>query len=55
MPESFLEFRALLSAECAKAGYLRLATARNLIKIDVNKTRKLFDFLVAQGVLKKDP
>ncbi|KAG8039915.1 hypothetical protein G9C98_000644 [Cotesia typhae] len=45
MPESYLEFKHLLITENKKMGHLRLAQARTLLKIDVNKTRKIFDFL----------
>ncbi|ELU07914.1 hypothetical protein CAPTEDRAFT_132232 [Capitella teleta] len=55
VPESYLEFKKILTNECCKHGYLRLATARTLIKIDVNKTRKLYDFLLKQKLISKDP
>lgn len=55
VPEAFLEFKSILVGECQKLGSLRLAQARTLIKIDVNKTRKLFDFLVGEGCINKDP
>lgn len=51
VPESFLEFKSLLAAECKKNDGLRLAQARRCIKIDVNKTRRLFDFLMEQGII----
>ena len=40
--------------ECNKLGHLRLAQARALIKIDVNKTRKIYDFLVSEHIITKD-
>lgn len=55
VPEAYLEFKSILVSECKKQGCLKLGQARNLIKIDVNKTRKLFDFLVSQGLLNKEP
>ncbi|XP_075540194.1 transcriptional adapter 2A isoform X4 [Dermacentor variabilis] len=54
VPEMYLHFKALLVNEYEKLGSLRLANARAIIKIDVNKTRKLYDFLLAEGVVKKD-
>ena len=48
-----MEFRDLLVNECTKFGYLRLAQARTLVKIDVNKTRKIYDFLVNEGLINK--
>ncbi|XP_064620493.1 transcriptional adapter 2-alpha-like [Lineus longissimus] len=54
VPEAYMDFKRILVVECNKVGSLRLAQARNLIKIDVNKTRKLFDFLVDEGVIVKE-
>lgn len=51
VPENYIEFRDLLLAECRKLNGMRLAHARRCIKIDVNKTRKLFDFLMQQGTI----
>ncbi|GFR61933.1 transcriptional adapter 2-alpha [Elysia marginata] len=53
IPEAYLDFSRILIAECYKLGSLKLAQARTLIKIDVNKTRKLFDFLVLHGHIVK--
>jgi transcriptional adapter 2-alpha len=55
VPEAYLEFKEILVGECKRYGYLRLQQARSLIKIDVNKTRKLYDFLVSEGNLTKEP
>lgn len=55
VPEAYLEFREILVGECKRNGFLRLQQARTLIKIDVNKTRKLYDFLVSQGLITKEP
>ncbi|KYN40632.1 Transcriptional adapter 2-alpha [Trachymyrmex septentrionalis] len=49
MPANYLDFKHLLITESKKNGYLRLAHARILLKIDVNKTRKIYDFLVEKG------
>ena len=54
VPESYNEFKKILISECRKFGTLKLAQARTLIKIDVNKTRKIYDFLVTEGFIKKD-
>lgn len=54
VPEMYIHFKGLLVNEYQKLGSLRLANARAIIKIDVNKTRKLYDFLIAQGTVKKD-
>lgn len=38
-------------AECRKSGKLSLAESRRLLKIDVNKTRKVYDLLIAKGLV----
>lgn len=50
-PLSFLDFRDILVTESRRNPgiSLKLAQARVLIKIDVNKTRKLYDFLLNEG------
>lgn len=53
VPESYLDFKQLLITENKKIGSLRLAQARILLKIDVNKTRKIYDFLVENGYINK--
>ena len=55
VPDAYLEFRRILVNECSKLGHIRLQHARNLIKIDVNKTRRIFDFLLSEGLISKDP
>ncbi|MBZ3880006.1 Transcriptional adapter 2-alpha [Sciurus carolinensis] len=45
VPGTYLEYKSALLNRCNKRGGLRLAQARALIKIDVNKTRKIYDFL----------
>ncbi|XP_071438828.1 transcriptional adapter 2-alpha-like [Hetaerina americana] len=51
VPDSFIEFKNILVAACIKEDGLRLLQARALIKIDVNKTRKLYDFLIEEGAI----
>ncbi|XP_066465276.1 transcriptional adapter 2-alpha [Eleutherodactylus coqui] len=53
VPGAYLEYKAALVNECNKQGSLRLAQARALIKIDVNKTRKIYDFLLQGGYITK--
>lgn len=53
VPNAYLTYKQLLIAENQKMGYLRLADARKLIKIDVNKTRVLYDFLFDHGYVNK--
>ncbi|KAK3870178.1 hypothetical protein Pcinc_024565 [Petrolisthes cinctipes] len=51
LPEDFKRFKIFFVEECKKAGGLRLAQARTLIKIDVNKIRKIYDYLLDQGLI----
>lgn len=53
LPSSYLTYKHLLISENTKMGYLRLADARRLIKIDVNKTRQIYDFLIINGFISK--
>lgn len=53
VPLSYVEFKDILINENRKTGYLKLQTARRLLKIDVNKTRRLYDFLVKEGYITK--
>lgn len=53
VPANYLDFKQLLITESKKHGVLRLAQARILLKIDVNKTRKIYDFLVEKGYINK--
>eukprot|EP00058_Branchiostoma_floridae_P014052 XP_002599540.1 hypothetical protein BRAFLDRAFT_121766 [Branchiostoma floridae] len=53
LPEAFFEYKDILQREAERQGGLRLAQARQLLKIDVNKTRKLFDFLIQEGAISK--
>ena len=50
-PEVFLEIKKTFVEECNKSNGLRLADARPLVKIDVNKTRKLYDFLLKKELI----
>ena len=52
-PELYLDVKESLIAESEKCGGLRLAEARRVVKIDVNKTRKLYDFFMAQQLISK--
>lgn len=53
VPASYLDFKHILITENKKSGSLRLAQARVLLKIDVNKTRKIYDFLAEEGYINK--
>lgn len=53
VPLTYLELKETLVAENNKLGYLKLLTARRILKIDVNKTRRLYDFLIEEGFICK--
>ncbi|XP_070073175.1 transcriptional adapter 2A isoform X2 [Drosophila takahashii] len=55
VPQSYLDYKNQLVSEHTKLGYLRLADARRLIKIDVNKTRQIYDFLLEHGHISRPP
>ncbi|XP_067647624.1 transcriptional adapter 2A isoform X2 [Eurosta solidaginis] len=52
-PQPYLDYKNILIVENMKMGHLRLADARRLIKIDVNKTRQIYDFLIENGHINK--
>lgn len=54
VPASYFTLRDVLTAEQKRCGHVKLQTARRLLKIDVNKTRKLYDFLIEEGFITKD-
>lgn len=51
LPESYLKFKEFLKSECEKSQGINLKTARSLIKIDVNKTRKIYNLLISKNVI----
>lgn len=53
VPVDYLSYKSILLSENSRSGYLRLAEARRLIKIDVNKTRQMYDFLLQNGFVNK--
>lgn len=50
-PAFYLDTKDQLISDCTKQKGMLLKRARKLVKIDVNKTRKLFDLLMEQGVI----
>eukprot|EP00057_Strongylocentrotus_purpuratus_P010720 XP_011665194.1 PREDICTED: transcriptional adapter 2-alpha isoform X2 [Strongylocentrotus purpuratus] len=52
IPEAYFEYKQTFLSEAQKLGFLKLKQARNLIRIDVNKTRKLYDFFVREKLIK---
>ncbi|KAI7863179.1 hypothetical protein BDF14DRAFT_1734506 [Spinellus fusiger] len=57
MPRPYLVIKDTILKEYARLGYMKRRQARSLIKIDVNKTSRIFDFFVESGWIKafRDP
>lgn len=56
LPKPYLVVKETLVREYARrGGKLRRREARDLVKIDVNKTSRVWDFLVQSGFLKINP
>ncbi|KAI8375776.1 hypothetical protein BD560DRAFT_66225 [Blakeslea trispora] len=57
MPRPYLVIKDTILKEYAKLGFMKRRQARSLIKIDVNKTSRIYDFFVESGWIKafKDP
>jgi len=53
VPEAYLSHKHILINEYQKNRSVTLVSARALVKIDVNKTRKLYDFMIEQGFIAK--
>ncbi|XP_068219815.1 transcriptional adapter 2-alpha [Palaemon carinicauda] len=51
LPEDFIRFKGIFIDECRRNNGLRLAQARTLLKIDVNKIRKIYDYLMCVGLI----
>lgn len=49
MPRPYLVIKETILKECARLGGLKRRQARELIKIDVNKTSRIYDFFVEVG------
>lgn len=55
LPKLYLSIKETLIAAYHKHGHLKRAQARGLIKIDVNKTSKIYDFFISSGWIKPNP
>ena len=53
LPESFLSIKSTIIKECEKRSGLKLVEMRKLLKIDVNKTTKLYHHFFEQGLIYK--
>jgi len=52
-PQSYIAAKATIVRECRKRGdEISRKQARDLLKCDINKTGKIWDFLVRHGVIK---
>lgn len=55
LPKTYLNVKETLIAAYYKHGYLKRAQARSMIKIDVNKTSRIYDFFVTAGWVHPEP
>jgi transcriptional adapter 2-alpha len=55
LPKPYLVIKETLIRECATRGFLRRRQARDLVKIDVNKTSRLYDFFFRMGWVYSTP
>ncbi|XP_014361681.2 transcriptional adapter 2A [Papilio machaon] len=55
LPTNYLDIKSQLISENNKLGFLRLLDARRILKIDVNKTRKIYDYLMQEGFINMPP
>ncbi|KAI9322766.1 hypothetical protein BX666DRAFT_1898207 [Dichotomocladium elegans] len=57
LPRPYMVIKDTILKEYAKQGYLKRRQARGLIKIDVNKTSRIYDFFIESGWIKafKEP
>ena len=53
LPETFLNIKSTVIKECEKRSGLKLVEMRKLLKIDVNKTTKLYHYFFEQGLIYK--
>ena len=54
-PEVFVEIKQMMIEECMRQNGLRLADVRKSCKIDVNKTRKIYDYFIKNELIYKPP
>jgi len=52
LPKPYLVIKEKILSEYARLGSLKKRQARELIKIDVNKTGKIYDFFLSAGLIK---
>jgi len=48
-PQQYILIKESLIREFLKSGHVKRAVARSLVKIDVNKINKIFDFIESNG------
>jgi transcriptional adapter 2-alpha len=55
LPQHYMLIKERLIKECFTRGFLQPGQAKQLIRIDVNKTSKIFDFFVSVGWVNTQP
>jgi len=54
-PKQYLTIKEILLKEFVRVGHLKKSAARRLVKIDVNKTSRIFDFLEMSKWINSNP
>ncbi|TMW64388.1 hypothetical protein Poli38472_013010 [Pythium oligandrum] len=54
LPKHYLVIKDALVRECYRLGYLTEQTAKDIVKIDVNKTGQIYEFFVNCGWVRKE-
>ncbi len=55
LPRPYLVIKETLLREAERLGTLRRAQARLLLRMDVNKTGKIYDYFVSTGLINPNP
>nr|CCA23969.1 transcriptional adapter 2alpha putative [Albugo laibachii Nc14] len=55
LPKHYLVIKDVLIRECYRLGYLTPDTARQIVKLDVEKSEDIYDFFVSCGWVQREP
>mmetsp|Transcript_18835 Transcript_18835/g.23709 ORF Transcript_18835/g.23709 Transcript_18835/m.23709 type:complete len:101 (-) Transcript_18835:125-427(-) len=55
LPKYYLMIKDTLLTAAYKEGFLQKSSARTLVKIDIKKTNKIYDFFVQCGWISEEP
>ena len=52
-PAQFLKAKEVMTAEAKARGYFKKSAAQKMLRMDVNKTGKLYDYFMEKGLIKR--